>query len=237
MANHWTVYLYTFPNGKVYIGSTKLTLSQRQGHQFKRYQPCKKIWDAIQEFGYQNIKEEILFEGDVPVEVAAEKERYFIAKYKANDPEVGYNIGMGGEGLTDKRHYGKEYATRRDDMIRQVAYSNRGRKHTEESKAKMRAAHLGLKLGPMSAETKAKISKANSRENMSEETKRRRMMANRRPVIATNKLTGEQLTFDSALSTAEHFGVRTSAVSRWINGTRNPTNGFTFQYISPTTTE
>lgn len=234
---HWTVYMYTFPDGKKYIGATKLTLSQRQGHQFKRYQPCKELWEAIQECGYQNIKQEILFEGDVPKEVAAEKERHYIAMYNTNDPDRGYNRGDGGEGLVDERHYTEEYAQRRDEMIRQVALNKRGSRHSAESKEKMRLAKLGKKGHSHSEETKRKIGVANSRENMSEETKYRRRMAGRMPVIATDNDTGIKWIFDSATSAAEHFGVKVSSVARWINGTRRPSINYSFQYVSPTTTE
>ena len=46
-----------------------------------------------------------------------------------------------------------------------------------------------------------------------------------------NPITGEILTFVSGEAAAKHFGVRSSAVTRWINGTRKPTNGYKFEYI------
>lgn len=236
MDKHWTVYMYTFPNGKRYVGATSLTLTQRQGHQFKRYENCKELWDAITEFGYNNIEQEILFEGNVSEKEIAEQERRFIAEYNTNNPNLGYNKSPGGEGLYE-RHYTDEYASRRNEMIRQVAYGNKGRKHTAESKAKMRAAKLGKKRGPMSAETKAKISRANSRENMSEETHMRRVRSKQKKVLATNNATGEQIVFDSCMDVANHFGVGSSSVSRWVRGTRRPNNGYSFQFLSPTTTE
>ena len=232
MNKHWTVYMYTFPDGKRYIGATSKTLSQRQGHEFKRYKPCKKLWAAIQEAGYQNIKQEILFEGDVEPDVAGEYERYFIELYQTNDPELGYNVGAGGVGLVNERHYTDEYKKRRDDMIRCIGYAGRGRHHSDESKAKMRAAKVGKKRGPLSDETKAKISHANSRENMSEETRRRHSRAASRPVIATEKTTGEQMTFARCLDAAEYFGVTPPTFSNWLHGKSNPTVNYSFEFQS-----
>lgn len=224
--------MYTFPDGKRYIGATSKTLSQRQGNEFKRYKPCKKLWAAIQEAGCQNIKQEILFEGDVEPDVAGEYERHFIELYQTNDPEYGYSVGAGGVGLVNERHYTDEYKKRRDDMIRFIGYAGRGRKHSDESKAKMRAAKLGKKNGPMSDKTKAKISRANSRENMSEETRRRHSRASSRPVVATEKTTGEQITFARCIDAAEYFGVAAATFSRWIHGERPPTVNYSFEFQS-----
>ena len=59
---HWIVYMYTFPNGKRYVGKTKRTLAQRQGAEFKGYRHCTLLWNAIQKYGVENIKQEVLFE-------------------------------------------------------------------------------------------------------------------------------------------------------------------------------
>ena len=113
----------------------------------------------------------------------------------------------------------------------ELSQKRRGVKFTEETKKKISEAHKGVKRGPMSEETKKKISIANSRENMSEETRERRRLSKMKPVIATNNETGENILFDSLTATAEYFGVAISVVSRWINGTRNPSNNYKFEYV------
>ena len=69
--------MYVFPNGKRYIGKTKKSLNRRKGHQWNRYKYCPLLWKAIQKYGVENIKTEILFEGVLTDERASEKERFF----------------------------------------------------------------------------------------------------------------------------------------------------------------
>ena len=43
-----TIYKYTSPSGKCYIGQTcKNTQAQRAGHEGSGYKPCKAFWRAI----------------------------------------------------------------------------------------------------------------------------------------------------------------------------------------------
>ena len=58
-----------------------------------------------------------------------------------------------------------------------------------------------------------------------------------KPVIAINKEDGTIIIFNSRSEVAEYFGVRESAVTRWIDGTRNPSVPYEFDNYSPTTTE
>ena len=92
--NRWTIYMYTFPNGKRYIGATTRTLVQRQGIDWSKYKRCKLLYDAIQEFGTENIEQTILFEGLMENRIASELESFFIEAYKTNanrysDPSYG----------------------------------------------------------------------------------------------------------------------------------------------------
>lgn len=79
------------------------------------------MYNAIQKYGWENIKHEILFEG-LTYEEANAKEMELIAKYKTNcrryGDAYGYNMTDGGDGT-------------------------KGHALSEESKAKMIAAHLG----------------------------------------------------------------------------------------------
>lgn len=55
------IYKLTFPNGKVYIGCTCDT-KQRWAGAGCFYRNNKKLYQAIQEFGWENIKREIIVE-------------------------------------------------------------------------------------------------------------------------------------------------------------------------------
>ena len=89
----------------------------------------------------------------------------------------------------------------------------------------------------MSDDTKRKIGAANSKENMNEETRIRRSNSKKKKVIAVHRTTCESIIFDSVFDAATYFNVQSSAVSRWCDKTRNPTNGYVFDYYLPTTTE
>lgn len=131
MENKYYVYKHTFENGKVYIGITQ----QRPSDRWKRgtgYTHNKHLTSAIQKYGWDNIKHEILFAG-LTKEEACQKEIELIAEYKSNDRRYGYNNSTGGE-------------------------TTKGFHLTEEMKAKCRKRNLGKKH---SEETKQKISQSN----------------------------------------------------------------------------
>lgn len=88
----YCVYKHTCPNNKVYVGITS-NLNQRFRH--RDYRNNKHFYDAIQKYGWDNIKHEILYT-DLTKEEAEVKEIELIAKYKSNDPKFGYNIRTGG---------------------------------------------------------------------------------------------------------------------------------------------
>ena len=113
----YCVYRYTSPSGKFYIGLTGRTLSERAGENGVKYHGCPFFWSAIQKYGFENFKREILF-NNLTKEEAEQKEIEMIAKYKSNQKEYGYNIAIGGE-------------------------SNVGFKHTDQWKEKLRATNTG----------------------------------------------------------------------------------------------
>ncbi len=233
---HWIVYMYTFPNGKRYIGKTKRTLAQRQGAGFIGYRHCTFLWNAIQKYGIDSIEQDVLFEGDIADIEASKIEQEYILLFKTNcnkfsNPSYGYNLTDGGDGLIGW-HPDEERLTALREQLHKLHLRQIGSHRSDEAKEKMRQAKLGKSRGQMSDETKAKISKANSLENMSEETRYKRRISKFKSLIATNNATGEEIIFRSAEEAANHFGVKSSSVSRWCYGTRTPSVNFTFHYLS-----
>lgn len=97
---HFTVYKHTTPNNKCYIGITG------QKNYLKRWQKGfgykgQVFFYAIEKYGWDNIKHEIIAE-DLTEKEAQQLEIELIGKYKSNDPKYGYNISSGGKGT---RHY------------------------------------------------------------------------------------------------------------------------------------
>lgn len=85
----YSIYKHTAPNGKVYIGQTKLPLYKRWVNG-SGYSNQTVFYKDILAFGWDNIKHEVL-EEVATKEEAKERERYYILKYRSNEPEYGYN--------------------------------------------------------------------------------------------------------------------------------------------------
>lgn len=228
--NTWTIYMYQFPNGKKYIGKTERTMSRRQGgSKFKGYEKCTLVYRAMQKYGFENIKQEILFKGQMEDEEATRLEQTCILLFKTNvyrfnTPEYGYNLTDGGEGQKGRKLVGSELerSLRQLDEYRDIW---RGSHHTQETKRKMSLAKKGKKRGPLSEQAKRKISIANSRPNP------KKSEAKKKPVKVTNTATGEITIFQSRTDVAEKFGVAISMITRWINGTRKPRDGYIFETV------
>ena len=124
MKKEYCVYMHTFPNGKRYIGQTK----QKPEHRFNNgdgYKGCRYLYSAIQKFGWDNIKHEILVSG-LSQKDADYYEKYYIALYESNDRRYGYNLRTGGTS-------GYQYT---DDAKKLMSVKQIGRKQSEQTKIK-----------------------------------------------------------------------------------------------------
>lgn len=89
-------------NNKIYIGQTLVTEPQRwQNHIWHAYNnpdnDCVYLCNAIKKYGRENFKREILEEVNDSNELN-KKEIYYIKLYNSTNPDIGYNISMGGGG-------------------------------------------------------------------------------------------------------------------------------------------
>lgn len=95
MKNNYCVYKHTAPNGKVYIGLTRMAPEKRWGNG-KGYKDNKHFTYAINKYGWTNFTHEIL-EDNLSKEDASLLERFYICVYRSNDSRYGYNKTTGGE--------------------------------------------------------------------------------------------------------------------------------------------
>lgn len=89
---NYTVYVHNFPNGKSYVGITKMKVEDRwqiDGVGYKR-QP---VYAAITKFGWNNI-EHLIIEDNLSREEASEKEKELIETLDSINN--GYNVSKGG---------------------------------------------------------------------------------------------------------------------------------------------
>ena len=92
--NYYIVYMHIFPNNKKYIGITKQKPEKRWNNG-KGYKHNDYIKNAINKYGWQNVKHKILFT-NLSKNQAEQKEIELISLYKSNKKEFGYNIESGG---------------------------------------------------------------------------------------------------------------------------------------------
>ena len=99
MEKEYIIYVHiNKTNNKIYIGQTKQKLSRRFRHNGEGYKKCSRFYEAIQKYGWDNFNHLILLE-NLTFEEANEIEKYLIKKYDSTNPEKGYNISLGGNGI------------------------------------------------------------------------------------------------------------------------------------------
>ena len=139
-------------NGKIYIG-------QHKSESFTDYKGSGKIlWNAINKYGWDNFKVELICECE-SYEELNEKEIYYINEYNSTNRSIGYNISRGGNApnLTGESHgcYGKirinnEISTKMIKEQQLEYYLNNGWKigglpWSEENRKKLSESHKGRK--------------------------------------------------------------------------------------------
>lgn len=126
----YSVYRHTTPDGKIYVGITKRNPLRRWRNGIGyRDSHNPQFWQAICQFGWENIRHEIIFSG-LSREEAENKEIELIAAAQSAQKQFGFNITAGGPGAL-------------------------GRKCSENTKSKIGDANRGHEC---SAETKIKLS-------------------------------------------------------------------------------
>lgn len=86
----FSVYKHIVPNGKIYVGITKMT-PERRWHDGAGYKENHAFWKDILFYGWGNIIHEIVATG-LNEQEAKQKEYDLIMELHANDPNYGYNI-------------------------------------------------------------------------------------------------------------------------------------------------
>ena len=95
-SHEYTVYCHTnLTNGKLYFGVTKNSMEYRAGKDGKKYWQCTYFANAIEKYGWDNFKHEIVADG-LTKEEASEYEKLLIGFFQTNDRSRGYNIQPGG---------------------------------------------------------------------------------------------------------------------------------------------
>ena len=182
-------------NGKRYIGITN-NISKRWYGKGKKYKNCPCFWSGIQKYGWDNFTHEIL-ESGLPLDVANEFEKYYIKKYRTCEKKYGYNIQPGGNFVPT--------------ML--------GRKHSEETKARMRQSALG------------RVISEEQRRKHSEWAKKAFVGSGNPRSKAVRCITTGEI-FETQRSAAEATGCSQAKISLCCQGKRSHTHGLKWEYVN-----
>ena len=229
-------------NNKGYVGITTRSLSRRwYEHRFVANSCGQLLGKAIKKYGEQAF-EIMPIASAKTLENLKEVEKDLIVQFQTKVP-FGYNLTDGGDGVfgfkqseEQKKHNGDlkrgtkhSEETKQKMKIAHLGENNHfyGKNHTEEAKRKNAEAHIGKQamLGKThSAETKEKIRQ--SRLGIPSKSGNRKGL-----IVATNIKTNEQIICDGKKDT-EAKGFHQSNVYRCANGERKSHKGFTFKRIT-----
>lgn len=88
-------------DGRKYIGLTKYSnYPNKRWCNGKGYKEQSYFWNAIQKYGWDNFKHEIVFES-LTKEQACNKEKALIKLFNTTDDKFGFNLTAGGDGTTE----------------------------------------------------------------------------------------------------------------------------------------
>jgi group I intron endonuclease len=132
----YLIYAHTSPSGKKYIGQTcqRVDRRWRNGNGYRRN---TYFWRAIQKYGWDSFKHEIVFQCET-LEEANRLEEWLISIHHSNDPRYGYNISSGADGKGTVSESTKELLRQKHKgRFKGEANPCYGRKHTLEERKKM----------------------------------------------------------------------------------------------------
>jgi len=178
------IYKITSPIDKIYIGKSRNII--RRFSNYKSLQ-CKnqiKLYNSLVKYGYDNHLFEIIYE--CSENELNELEKYYIIKFNCVNNPMGLNLTEGGDGG------GRPSEETKKKMSESMRGNTKwvGKKHSEETKEKIRNARKGSKH---TAETRAKLSRCMMGNTMSlgvklsEETKKKMSISQQNRKKITNE--------------------------------------------------
>lgn len=212
----WCVYMHeNRVSGKKYIGVTSQTPERRWQNGYG-YRESPRFFNAILKYGWDGFKHEVLYTG-LTKDEAAQMEIALIEKYGTTDPCFGYNLDLGGGGISKK-----SVETRRKMSLARI-----GTHPTPETVEKLRASHIGLK---QSDESRKKKSDALRGRKKSPEHAKKIGAAKSKAVLMLDDSGQVLAKFTSMAAAEEVTGVSFKNISSVCQGKRVHAGGYVWRY-------
>lgn len=215
----WKVYVHiNKTNGKRYVGITSLDVNNRwrDGNGYK----TQVLGRAIAKYGWDGF-DHIIVEDNLTMEEANKLERQLISEWHTQDPEHGYNVADGGDGVSGFKFSDESRAKMSESAKhRNICYANR-KQHppiSELTRKKMSTNNTGTNNPNYGRKhTDAELLKMSA-----SHSKRVVMIGENDECIRM---------FSSATEAANHIGVCRTSVAKCCRGLINTCKGFKFQYV------
>ena len=143
----YIVYRHISPSGKVYIGITKHKNPKERWERGLGYKRAGVFRHAIQKYGWDNIKHEVLLK-NISESEAKYAEQYLIRWYKIH--HISYNVTDGGDGCVGREPWNKGVPCS-DETKKKIGEANRGsnnywwhREVSDEHRKKISEAKKGI---------------------------------------------------------------------------------------------
>lgn len=108
MKNNFTVYIHELPDGRKYVGLTSNCVEARWSGG-NGYKNNKRFFNAILEFGWNNIKH-IVVASELSVDEACMLEIQLIREFNTLSPKYGFNVSDGGRAKANRSPISNKFA-------------------------------------------------------------------------------------------------------------------------------
>lgn len=230
----YKVYKHTSPSGKVYIGITCQEVNKRWKNGLG-YETQPAFHRAIQKYGWDNIKHEVLAEG-LSKEQAQQMEIDLIAQYHSNEREYGYNLTNGGDGLNGWE-VTEEFRKKRSELAKGNQW-RKGKTFSEETRRKMsesKKGQVGYWIGKKrSEETRRKISETKKgvkySENHVENVRKGIRKAIGKSVLQYTKDGEFVREWECMIDASKELNIAYGGINACCNGKRLSAGGYIWKY-------
>lgn len=208
-------------NGKIYFGITSRNPVERWGNNGCNYKSTPHFYSAIQKYGWDNFEHNILYE-NLTKEEACNIEQMLIKKYHTQDREYGYNILEGGQASTLPIEV-------REKMSQAMMGNQNGAGHpcSEEKKQKISNAQKGRKL---TEEHKAKLSEAAKKRHVPCSEEKKKILSQNYPHKRKVYCDETETIYPSVQGCAKELHLHATLVSKVCQGKLHTTGGYHLHY-------